>query len=209
MVMPAPGQIARRILGRYFKPLGDVYRRVFVNLDKIVDFFDHALPHNAKILDIGGGDGALVDRLLDRRPDLKITMCDLSPSIGAFLSAANRSRVNMYPATEFTNLAGPYDVVTISDVIHHVPVDQRDGFFRSLADSCKGWGCRRLIFKDIEPRGWRAILSVIADRYITGDRHVVLFPRSEFGEMVRKYFPAAKRLSTMPDRPNYCEVLSW
>ncbi|RUU05848.1 class I SAM-dependent methyltransferase [Mesorhizobium sp. USDA-HM6] len=206
--MLAPGQVARRVLGRHFEPVGNVYRRVFVNLDLIAGFLDGELPSGTKVLDIGGGDGAVIERLLNRRPDLAVTMCDLAPSIGAFLSDANRPRVELLPATDLTDVTGFYDAVTISDVIHHVPVDQRDAFFKSLADSCERWACRKIILKDIEPGGVRATLSLLADRHITGDKHVVLFSRSDFAVMARRYFPKARRVSAVPDWPNYCEVLS-
>ncbi|PBC05078.1 class I SAM-dependent methyltransferase [Mesorhizobium sp. WSM3860] len=207
--MLAPGQVARRILGRHFEPVGNVYRRVFVDLNAIAGFLDAELPRGAKVLDIGGGDGAVIERLLNRRPDLPVTMCDLAPSIGAFLSDGNRAKVKLLPATDIADVTGSYDAVTISDVIHHVPVDQRDIFFKSLADCCKRWGCRKIILKDIEPGGVRAMLSLLADRYITGDKHVVLFSRSDFADLARRHFPKAQRGSAIPDWPNYCEVLSW
>jgi 2-polyprenyl-6-hydroxyphenyl methylase/3-demethylubiquinone-9 3-methyltransferase len=207
--MASPGQIARRILGPYFKPVGDAYRRVFVNLEKIVDVLDPAVPQRARVLDIGGGDGALIDRLLDRRSDITVTMCDIAPTIGAFLSDGNRGKVVLLPATDFASVHGEYDFVMITDVMHHVPVDQRDTFFVALAQSCERWGCRTLFFKDVEPGHVRATLSLLADWYITGDRHVVLFPRSEFQKMAKRYFSGASRVSAMPDSPNYCEVLSW
>lgn len=205
----APGQIARRLLGRHFEAVGNVYRRIFVNLERIVDVFEKELPRNANLLDIGGGDGALVERLLNRRPDLTISMCDLAPSIGTFLSDSNRARVELFPATDFADVTGVYEAVTIADVIHHVPVDQRDGFFKSLAKCCERWGCRKIILKDIEPGRLRAELGFLADRYVTGDRHVVPFSRENFAELARRHFPDASRRSGVPDRPNYCEVLSW
>jgi len=206
--MTSPGQIARKILGPYFKPVGDAYRRVFVNLERIVDVLAEAAPKGANVLDIGGGDGALIDRLLDRRPDLTITMCDIAPTVGAFLSKANRGRVRQLPATDFADVHAKFDFVMITDVMHHVPVDQRDSFFEALARSCREWGCETLFFKDVEPGHLRSVLSLLADWYITGDRHVVLFPRSQFAEMAVRYFPNRKRVSAMPDAPNYCEVLS-
>lgn len=207
--MPAPGKIARRLLGRHFEAVGNVYRRLFVDLEKIVAFLDRELPHGARLLDIGGGDGAVIERLLNRRPDLVVTMCDLAPEIGAFLSERNRARVTMLPATDFSDVAGPFDCVTIADVVHHVPVDQRQSFFAALADSCGRWGCRRIILKDIEPGSLRAGLSLLADRHVTGDKHVVLFARRDFASLAQRYFPAARRQSAVPDAPNYCEVLSW
>lgn len=203
------GQIARRLLGRHFEPFGNVYRRIFVDLARIADFLDGELPRGATVLDIGGGDGALVDRLLNKRADLNVSMCDVAPSIGSFLSDANRSRVQLFPETPFTDLPGPYDIVTICDVMHHVPVADREEFFSSLADRCRAWGSRKIVFKDVEPGAFRATLSLLADRYITGDKHVMLFSRSDFGGMARRHFPKATRRSALPDWPNYGEVLSW
>ena len=207
--MLAPGQIARRILGRHFKPVGDAYRRLFVDLDKIIDFFDRELPTGAKVLDIGGGDGALIERLLNRRPDLTVTMCDLAPAIGSFLSEKNRAKVALFPATNLSEMHGSFNVATISDVIHHVPVHERDAFFQSLVESCRRWGCTKIVLKDIEASGWRAMLSLFAERHITGDKHVVLFSRADFADAAKRYFPDAKVTSAVPDWPNYCQALSW
>lgn len=204
-----PGQLARKILGRHFEPVGNVYRRLFVDLDKIAETLDGLMPRGARVLDIGGGDGALVNRLLNRRPDLQITMCDLAPEIGSFLSASNRSRVRLFPATEFSAVSGHYDFVTLTDVVHHVPVDQRGSFFQLLAEQCETWRCRNLLVKDIEPGGPRALIAKWLDWYVTGDRHVVPFARAQFGKLAEIHFPGAKQISSMPDNPNYCELLSW
>src|SRR5205085_11827768 len=112
-------------------------------------------------------------------------------------------------ATDFAEGEGAFDLVMITDVMHHVPVGERESFFASLAASCDRWGARRLFFKDVEPGHIRSLMSLLADWYITGDRHVVLFPRSAFGDMARRHFPSAEQRSAMPDRPNYCEILSW
>lgn len=205
----SPGQIARRLLGRRFKPLGNAYRRIFVNLDTIARTFSDLLPQRSRILDIGGGDGALVERLLNLRPDLDVTMCDVAPSIGSFLSDKNRAKVRLLSATEFASVTGTFDFVTISDVVHHVPVRQRNQFFAELAASCEQWGCTNLIMKDIEPGRFRSWLSVMADRYITGDRHVALISEAAFARMISGHFPHARRVPSMPDPPNYCELLSW
>jgi 2-polyprenyl-6-hydroxyphenyl methylase/3-demethylubiquinone-9 3-methyltransferase len=204
-----PGKLARKILGRYTVPVGNVYRRIFVDLGIIAKQFDSAIPRNARILDIGGGDGALIEFLLDRRPDLTVTMCDRAPSIGEFLTSENRTKVTLFPATDLSEISGQFDCVTITDVIHHIPVEQRDGFFSALAVGCRRWGCRKLLFKDVEPGGWRSVASLLSDRYITGDLHTVLFPRAEFATMMARHFPQSNRTSTMPDWPNYCEIVSW
>jgi 2-polyprenyl-3-methyl-5-hydroxy-6-metoxy-1,4-benzoquinol methylase len=204
-----PGQVARRILGRHFEPVGNVYRRIFVDLDKIAVSLSALIPDGARVLDIGGGDGALVERLLDRRPDLTVAMCDLAPAIGSFLSDANRAKVHCLPATDFSEVDGEFDVVTLSDVVHHIPVAQRESFFELLAQHCTKWGCRNLIVKDIEPGGPRAALAKWTDWYISGERQVVPFSRANLAAIGCRYFPGSRPTSDMPDKPNYCELLSW
>jgi hypothetical protein len=50
-----PGQLVRAILGpRLFKPVGELYRSMFVDLERVVESFP-PLPRDAWLLDIGGG----------------------------------------------------------------------------------------------------------------------------------------------------------
>jgi hypothetical protein len=206
--MTAPGQIARRILGKYFEPFGNAYRRIFVDLDRVVEFYDREVPEKSRILDVGGGDGAVIERLLDRRPDLLVTMTDLAENIGQFISERNRPRVNLLPKTSIEEMSGQFDIVMISDVLHHVPPESRGQFFAVLASACERLDSKKLIFKDVEPKGVRSFLALLADRYITGDRHVSFPSRKDFGMFAELHFPHASRKSHVPDWPNYCEVLT-
>lgn len=202
-----PGRIVRRLTGRHFNRLGDAYRRIFVDLDKVVATFAAVIPAGARVIDIGGGDGAVIEKLLTARPDLSVTMCDIAADIGQFLSPATRARVTLRPATDFATIDGAFDVVTITDVVHHVPVDARDGFFRALAESAARWGVRQIIFKDVEPGGLRALLAVWSDWYVTGDRHVVAMSMRDFEARFDAHFPGVRRQAVMPDHPNYCFIL--
>lgn len=204
-----PGQAVRKLTGRHFTTLGDAYRRIFVDLDRIIPVLSRGIPAGARVLDIGGGDGAVVERLLRARPDLSVTMCDLAPAIGAFVSDAHRARVTLRPATDFTRIDGRFDVVTLTDVVHHVPLAARDGFFAALAAARARWGAGAILIKDVEPQGARARLALLSDWYITGDRHVVPFARRDLAAIAARHFPDARRESVVPDWPNYCEVLRW
>src|SRR5512133_2396508 len=130
------GQLARQILGnRWFPVVGSWYRAVFVNLERVVDCLP-PLPPGAHVLDIGGGDGAMINILLARNPACDVTMLDAGARLGSFLRPEFRGRVHLHPSTSLKAYAESAtespDLVIIGDVIHHVPVDERRGFFADL-----------------------------------------------------------------------------
>jgi 2-polyprenyl-6-hydroxyphenyl methylase/3-demethylubiquinone-9 3-methyltransferase len=200
--MMPPGQIARRVLGPVFPVFGEAYRRAFVDIDKVADWMAARLPREARILDVGGGDGFVMNALLARRADIRVTMTDLAPRIGGVIASAHRPRVELRPATSVEAIDGAFDVLTLSDVVHHVPVAARPAFFAALSAAATRTGCRSVLIKDIQPGGLRAKLAELGDHYITGDRQV----RQLSPEAI--VLPGFERTElAMPDDPNYCLVL--
>ncbi len=198
-----PGQAARRLLGSRFQVFGEAYRRIFVDMEKVADFMAGRIPAGAHVLDVGGGDGLAVNMLLARRPDIRVTMTDIAPQIGGFISQANQSRVTLAPCTPASAVTGAFDVMTLTDVVHHVPVGQRTAFCSTLAQTAARTRCRSILIKDIQPGSWRARLALWADHFITGDRQVVLVAADHLE------LPGFTRGETaMPDFPNYCVVFT-
>lgn len=68
--------------------------------------------------------------------------------------------------------AGHYDAALISDVLHHIPIAQRQGFLSSVRKAVRDGGS--IFIKDIEPGHFIATLSLYCDWYISGDRGVRL-----------------------------------
>jgi hypothetical protein len=166
---------------------------------KVVDWMAPQIPPGARVLDVGGGDGYVVELLLTRRRDISITMTDIAPSIGSFVSAANRSRVTLLPGTDISNVQGRFDVLTLADVIHHVPTAQRPAFFASIGEAARRLGVSTALVKDILPRGPRAMLSLLSDLYVTGDKGVSLMHPDEI------IIPGFQRVALdIPDFPNFC-----
>ncbi len=202
------GDIARHVLGpRLFRAAGRVYRGCFVNLEHVVDAIP-PLPLEAQILEIGAGHGELTNVLLARYPTVTVTMQELAPRTGFCLRPKFLGRVRLLPATP---LDAPvirdqrYDAILITDVLHHVPLDERETFLRAVAGLVEGRQVT-LVFKDLQPIGLRAWLSAAADRYITGDRDVSLVPQAEYEAMVQRALPNAhfERTSLYEcDPPNY------
>jgi 2-polyprenyl-3-methyl-5-hydroxy-6-metoxy-1,4-benzoquinol methylase len=167
------GCLVRSLLGdRAFQPIGKAYRSIFVDLDAVVDAIG-ILPPNARVLDIGGGDGDVINRLLKRNADCRITMIDLADSVGGWVESCFESRVERMPNTSVIQFSGNRafrDVVIVSDVIHHVPAGMRESF---ITDILTVVGPKTiLIIKDVNPGGFRSALAYLSDYYITGDKSV-------------------------------------
>jgi 2-polyprenyl-6-hydroxyphenyl methylase/3-demethylubiquinone-9 3-methyltransferase len=194
-----PGQIVRRLLGPAFKPVGELYRRIFVDMAKVADWMAERLPPNARVLDIGGGDGYVVELLLRRRPDIHVTMTDVAEKIGAFIQPAHRDRVTLLPATDAASLHGPFDAITLADVVHHVPAPMQSEFLAMVGAVANRCGAKTVLIKDIRPGGLRALLALWGDMYITGDKSVC-----QLHDAALNLGGMQKAESAMPDFPNYC-----
>jgi cyclopropane fatty-acyl-phospholipid synthase-like methyltransferase len=208
------GTLARKILGKkWFPVLGRWYRAVFVDLTKVVACLP-PLPPGSHVLDIGGGDGEMINILLARNLEIDVTMLDLSSRLGSFLVPAVRPRVRLLPSTSLKTYADGErvfpNVVLVSDVIHHVPVQERPAFFADLR-LVLGGRPTTLVVKDLEPGHFRSWLSLLADRYISGDRTVSLVSQEQVTALVAEAFPGTEVRSTKLfaiDRPNYALVFA-
>lgn len=201
------GSIVRAVLGdRAFRPLGRAYRRVFVDLHAVVDAIG-ALPRNAYLLDIGGGDGDVINLLLAKHPDCRVTMIDIADTVGGWIEPRFQDRVERRPKTDIRQFAAGNvvpDVVLVSDVVHHVPLAARERFVDDLAAVV---GPKTLlVVKDVNPGGLRSMLALLADRYVTGDENVRFVPRDALRDMVarrlRDHMVQDSRLDER-DAPNY------
>lgn len=208
------GSLARAVLGdALFPVVGRRYRALFVDLQKVVDCLPR-FPPGSHLLDIGGGDGEMINLILTRNPGVEITMLDLSPRLGSFLKPELRDRVVLLPGTSLKDYATiPHahaDFVLISDVFHHVPPQGRAAFLEDLRAVLAG-RTTVLIVKDLEPGHVRSVLSELADRYVSGDRNVELIGQEHMAALVRKTFGAVALRDTdlfRLDKPNYAQVFT-
>jgi hypothetical protein len=210
-VSTATRALIRRVLGvRLARRAGRWYRAIFVDLSKQAAALAAAIPQDAHLLDIGGGDGEHLNHLLVLRPDLRITTLDPKPAVGEWIEARFENRVMRFPATSLAEYlalgrADP-DAILIADVMHHIPQASRDAFLDSIRVFLERVPHLRIIVKDVEPGSWRARLGLWSDRYITGDLDVSLISRETLVRLFDEQLGPVRRKDTNlfeTDQPNY------
>ena len=202
-----PGALVRKLAGPYERRLCELYRGIFVDVDRCIRQIATAIPPLARVIDIGGGDGQVLNLLLRLRPDITVAMLDLRASIGLFLEDDLRERVELNPSTSlalYRERGKPLaDALLVSDVIHHVPRPERPGFVRD---------CRALmnpdavlVIKDYAPGHLRSVLALATDWFVTGDRHVRLLTPAEMAALVESHTDLCRQSSLLATRelPNY------
>jgi hypothetical protein len=205
------GAFIRSVLGeRLARRAGRWYRTIFVNLAKEAAALAGAIPRDAHLLDVGGGDGEPLNHLLALRLDIRVTTLDPKPVVGGWIEARFENRVTRLPATSLAEylalgLADP-DAILIADVLHHIPKASRDNFLDSVRVLLERVPHLRIIVKDVEPGFWRARLGLWSDRHITGDLDVCLISRENLERLFDERLGPLRREDTNlfeTDRPNY------
>ncbi len=184
------------------------YRRIFVDLDKVADVLAKTLPDDAYVLDVGGGDGDLLNRLLKLRPDVQVDMVDIALEVGRHVKDIYKERVHFFPARQLESHCARderlYDAAMVSDVMHHIPTDERILFLIALRQSVKEGGL--VLIKDVEPGHPIAWLGLYCDRYISGDKGTTLISMQALREMIGQVWPAHEAYERGLfdiNRPNY------
>lgn len=182
------GPSIRRLFGPYERQVGEIYRSLYIDIDEFAHLVHRWIPVAARILEVGCGEGAVTERLVAAYPGSAITAIDITPRIGR-LYAGPAEQVKFLPCTVqeiSANEPGQYDLVVLSDVLHHVPTDSRQNLLAAIRTTLSRQGA--LAFKDWE-RNFSLIhfLSYASDRWITGDR-ISYMSRREMRELLISSF---------------------
>jgi trans-aconitate methyltransferase len=127
-------------------------------------------PDARNILEVGCGEGAVTERLRDRYPQAQITAIDVTPRLGRlFRGETERVRFIQAPVQEIAaSQPHSFDLVILSDVLHHVPLPLRDSLLAAIGQALAPGGV--FAFKDWirdnSPIHWACEAS---DRVLTGD----------------------------------------
>jgi 2-polyprenyl-3-methyl-5-hydroxy-6-metoxy-1,4-benzoquinol methylase len=165
------GPAVRRLFGRHEHRIAELYRAIFIDIDAYARQIGDWVPGARRILEVGCGEGAVTERLARAYPDANILAIDITPRVGR-LFRGRRDRVTFVETTVQQVAAGQpgaFDLVILSDVLHHVPSAIRRELLAAVRATIAPGGS--LIFKDWErtaaPIHW---LCHAGDRWLTGDR---------------------------------------
>jgi 2-polyprenyl-6-hydroxyphenyl methylase/3-demethylubiquinone-9 3-methyltransferase len=198
----AIGPIVRRAFGPYERQVAEAWRALFFNLDDWIALAASWAPGSRRILELGCGEGYSTERLAALFPDAEILAVDIAPNIGR-LYAAPAERVQFriaYAEDLAAECPGQFDLVVLTDVLHHVPGAMRPSLLAAARDLLAPGGV--LAFKDWERR-WSPIhaLAYSADRWLTGDR-IAYLTLDEARDILAQTFGAAALGRT-------CHVAPW
>jgi 2-polyprenyl-3-methyl-5-hydroxy-6-metoxy-1,4-benzoquinol methylase len=192
---------------------GRLYRAVFVDLDEVGRVLASVIPRGASVLDVGGGDGAPLNHLLQLRDDILVTTIDPADQVGQWIDGKHAGRVVRRARTTLAEYAAgldePPDALLMLDVLHHIPPPERAGVFRVIANLLEAKPGMCVVIKDVEPGSPRALLGYYADRFVTGDANVRPVGRDEVRALVRETIGPLRVEETGlfdADAPNYALV---
>lgn len=183
------GPLIRRMFGPLERPISEIYRGIFVDLTSFINQIQQWAPAS-RILELGCGEGAIVERLVRSFPQAYITGIDITPRVGR-LFRGDSSRVTFKQQTiqDFApeNVAS-FDLLIIADIMHHIPREQHKDVLLGARQVLKPDGY--LILKDWERRNNLIhALCYFSDRFITGD-HVQYKSAEELRALIQEVFGA-------------------
>lgn len=184
------GASVRAAFGPWEREVASAYRGIYLDLADMERALARQVPQAARILEVGGGEGAVTELLARIHPEAHILSIDITPRIGRLYSGRTErvefreAMVGEIAATQ----PGAFDMVVVSDVIHHVPQHLRTGFLGEVAACLAPGG--QLVIKEWArahtPIHW---LCHASDRWLTGDRVAFLTP-DELRQLVARAVPA-------------------
>lgn len=195
------GPFIRKLFGPYEKRISEAYRSIYIDIDAFVELVHQWKPTASAILEVGCGEGAVTERLSACYPDAKITAIDITPRIGRlYRGQLGDVRFIQSSVLEIADREpGQYDLVVLSDVLHHVPLELRQGLLDAIRITLAPKGA--FVFKDWQrnysPIHW---LCYASDRWLTGDR-ISYMTREEMRERLAISFGATSLAAEARVRP--------
>lgn len=203
------GSNARRLLGpRLERVAADRYRRMFVDLEELATTVA-GLGSFETVIEVGCGEGALLARLMDAiHPDATALGIDIAPNPGHGYTGRNRNVAFRQTAVADVVADGlRFDVVVVSDVLHHIPLADRRDFLESCRELLTPSGT--IVVKEwVRRRNVAHLAAWGSDRFISGDKGVAFFSEDELRSVFTEVFRVeGAPLITTHTRPHWNNVV--
>ena len=157
-------------------------RRVTILCDRLAPL----IPPNARVLDVGCGDGLLAKVIGDARPDLTLEGIDV------LVRERTHIPVRAFDGRHIDAADGSYDVVTFVDVLHHT--DDPEALVAEAARVAR----RAVVIKDHTKDGLLAGRTLAFMDWVGNARHGVALPYNEWPR--RRWQEMAARRGLTIDR---------
>lgn len=113
--------LIRQHFERAYKEEEYLGRKRATILDHVAALGDRLCPHGGRVIDIGGAHGHLLVALRRRRPDMDLTVCDMSTQACAHAESQYRLRAICATIPELVGLREAFDLVLMIDVLYYEP----------------------------------------------------------------------------------------
>ncbi|MGJ5893091.1 methyltransferase [Streptomyces sp. V2] len=128
----------------------------------------HPWPEQGHVVDVGGGSGSLLARLLTARPGLRGTLLDLPETAqearGALDAAGHAQRADVHPGSFFDPLPAGADLYLLTWVLHDWNDDDAVRILRRCAEAtADGGGGEILVVENLVTEGRRADMGAAMD----------------------------------------------
>lgn len=168
----AIGARVRAAFGRYEPQISNLWRSMFVDVAHWTGVMATWTPTPARILEVGCGEGYSTARLAATFPNVPIDAIDIAQNIGRLYDGPPQAvhfRI-AYAEDVAAEAPGAYDLIVLSDVLHHVPEPLRRSLLQAVRTLLAPGGT--LAFKDWHRAPARPIHWAVygSDRFLTGDR---------------------------------------
>lgn len=171
------GASIRRAFGPWEREVASAYRSIYVDLGDLARALATQVPRATRILEVGGGEGAMTELLAANYPQARILSIDITDRLGRLY--AGRPDLVEFRRVEVSEIADEqpmaFDLVVLSDVLHHVPQELRAEFLRDIA-RCLAQGGQLMIKEWARSRSPIHWLCHASDRWLTGDQVAFVTP---------------------------------
>lgn len=151
----------------FFDKIKIAYRPYICPFDEILNL----IPEKSTVFDIGCGSGMLLSLIAEFRDPKNLGGCEISEKLvmnaSKVLNEFREAEIRLFDGKEIPDEINKFDVVTMIDVLHHIPSKLQNDFLRQMINKMKVGAT--LIFKDIKKESPLSYWNKVHDLILSGE----------------------------------------